>query len=134
MAQALADPMGRIRLAGRAGSDPVGFLAARRVAELVEIDLLGVAPEQRRCGIAAALLADLIEREAAAGAHELRLELREANVGARALYAGLGFVVVGRRSRYYPDGENALLLTRTLSTGRDPRSDPGSDLESSLEG
>ncbi len=34
---------------------------------------------------------------------------------AQALYAGLDFVVVGRRARYYPDGETGPLLTRPLS-------------------
>jgi ribosomal-protein-alanine N-acetyltransferase len=43
----------------------------------------------------------------------VQLELAATNAPALALYQGLGFVVVGRRSRYYPDGEDALLLSRT---------------------
>jgi len=93
----------------------LGFIVARRVADCVEIDLLGVAPEFRRQGHAAALLEALIRDEAADGAREVRLELREANRAAQRLYADLGFVVVGTRARYYPDGENAVLLTRWLS-------------------
>jgi [ribosomal protein S18]-alanine N-acetyltransferase len=114
--EAIAAPTARIRLAEAGVAEPGGFVVARRVADVVEIDLLGVSPECRRRGAAAALLEELIQSEAALGATELRLELRASNASAWALYSGLGFVVVGRRSRYYPDGEDALLLTRALST------------------
>ena len=115
LAEALASPMARVRLLARAGPEPEGFLVARRVADFVEIDLLGVAPESRRCGGAAALLGDLKRSECDAGAEQLRLELRESNRSAGAFYADAGFVVVGRRARYYPDGEDALLLTCMLT-------------------
>jgi len=111
LAKSLEDSMSRMRIAFDESGALSGFVIARRVADIVEIDLLGVAPERRREGCAVALLEDLIEREVARGAAELRLELRESNHSAHALYAGLGFVVVGTRSRYYPDGENATLLT-----------------------
>jgi ribosomal-protein-alanine N-acetyltransferase len=108
---------------------PFGFVLGRRIAEIVEIDLLGVAPERRREGCATALLEDLIEREVSRGAEELRLELRESNQSAHALYARLGFVVVGTRSRYYPDGENAMLLTRRTEPPRslEPPIEPGTE-------
>lgn len=124
LAETRASSMSRMRIAssqtGRVGAE--GFLIARRILDSVEIDLLGVAPEARRRGCAAALLSDLIDREAAAGAEELRLELRESNRSAHALYTGLGFVVVGSRSRYYPDGEDATLLTRRLEERDSPPS------------
>lgn len=91
-----------------------GFVLARRGAELLEIDLVGVDPAHRRSGIASRLLAELIDAEHQDGAEEVQLELAAANAPARALYEGLGFVVVGRRARYYPDGDDALLLTRIL--------------------
>lgn len=96
------------------GSVLIGFVLARRVADLLEIDLVGVDPAARRAGHGRALLGFMIEREQAAGAREARLELAAGNLAARALYEGLGFVVVGRRSRYYPDGDDALLLTLSL--------------------
>ena len=125
LAETLERPVSRMRIACDEGGEPFGFVVARRVAEIIEIDLLGVAPERRREGCARALLEDLIEREVARGAEEARLELRESNRSARALYAGLGFVVVGTRSRYYPDGEDATLLTR--------RSEPPRSLEPPFE-
>lgn len=91
-----------------------GFVLGRRVArDLVEIDLVAVAPSHRRTGIGRALLEALIAAEREAGVRELRLELAETNVAALGLYSRVGFVVVGRRARYYPDGEDALLLTWT---------------------
>jgi len=92
-----------------------GFVLARRIADLLEVDLVGVDPAARRRGIAARLLGALIEAERGAGLVEARLELSAANHAAAALYAGLGFVVVGRRPRYYPDGSEALLLARAFA-------------------
>ena len=112
---ALGSQSARIQIARQQTGELIGFVVARRVADLLEIDLLGVAPEKRRRGAAAALLERLIASEQIAGVAEVRLELRASNSSAQALYAGLGFVVVGRRARYYPDGEDALLLTRAVS-------------------
>ena len=97
---------------------PVGFVLARRLADLLEIDLLGVHPGHRRHGVARRLLEALIEEESASDLGEIRLELAASNRAARLLYEGLDFVVVGRRTRYYPDGEDALLLARRLREGR----------------
>jgi ribosomal-protein-alanine N-acetyltransferase len=52
------------------------------------------------------------------GLAEARLELAASNDPARGLYERLGFMVVGRRKRYYPDGDDALLLSRMISSGR----------------
>jgi ribosomal-protein-alanine N-acetyltransferase len=50
----------------------------------------------------------------AAGAAAMFLEVAESNAAARALYGGLGFAPVGRRPRYYENGEDALVLRRAL--------------------
>jgi ribosomal protein S18 acetylase RimI-like enzyme len=92
----------------------LGFVLARRVLDVLEIDLVGVEPTKRRSGIARGLLLHLIEVERARGISQVQLELAASNTPAVGLYAGLGFVVVGRRSRYYPDGDDALLLTMVI--------------------
>jgi len=54
-----------------------------------------------------------------AGARRLLLEVASGDAAARALYAGAGFVEVGRRTRYYPRGavaEDALVLALRLSS------------------
>ncbi len=103
---------------GIAGPTPAvvgGFVLARRIVDLLEIDLVGVRPSMRRVGVARGLLEALLGVEGRAGLSEARLELASANQAAQRLYDGLGFVVVGRRTRYYPDGDDALILSRIFS-------------------
>lgn len=76
---------------------------------------LAVAPPVRRRGVGRRLLGALIAELHTRGARAITLEVRAGNLGALSLYRGAGFVVEGRRPRYYPDGEDALLLWR-----RDP--------------
>lgn len=87
-----------------------GFLFARRILDGVEIDLIGVAAAHRRSGCGGRMLARLIEAERRGGAARVQLEIRRSNEAARQLYAAHGFVVAGERSRYYPGGEDALLM------------------------
>ncbi len=119
IARALESPTFRARLAldGRVetGPVPIGIVLGRRVVDLLELDLVGVDPSRRRGGVARALLRSLLASERAAGIAEPRLELGASNGPAMALYEGLDFVVVGRRSRYYPDGDDALLLTKAFA-------------------
>jgi ribosomal-protein-alanine N-acetyltransferase len=118
ISSALAGSGARVRLAEGGDGLLLGFVLARRVVDLLEIDLVGVRPEQRRCGVARSLIESLIEDEVGMGLAEARLELAASNDPARGLYEGLGFMVVGRRKRYYPDGDDALLLSRMISSGR----------------
>jgi ribosomal-protein-alanine N-acetyltransferase len=91
-----------------------GFLLARVAAEEAEILTLAVLPGARRQGVGRALLVAAMAAAAAAGAKRLLLEVAEANVAARGLYASAGFVPVGRRRDYYSPGADALLLAAEL--------------------
>lgn len=95
----------------------VGYAAA--LVHLGEAQILDVvvAPAWRRRGIATHLLAALTASAAERGATATTLEVGADNVGAQALYRRLGFVVEGRRPRYYPGGEDALLMWRRPRTG-----------------
>jgi ribosomal-protein-alanine N-acetyltransferase len=96
----------------------IGFLSARSLLEEVEIFDLCVADTHRRRGIGTALLRRLFELVSPEGVEEAFLEVRESNHVARSLYTHLGFAQVGRRARYYPNGEDALLFRCCLtSTG-----------------
>ncbi len=88
IAAAVAAPGVRVRLAEGSGGNLLGFVLARRILDLLEIDLVGVATEHRRCGIARALLDSLLEDETAAGLAEARLELTEPNAPALGLIRG----------------------------------------------
>jgi ribosomal-protein-alanine N-acetyltransferase len=100
-------------------SEPGGFLIGRVLADEAELLTLAVAPEARRRGVAARLLAAFLDRAARAGASRAFLEVAADNAPARALYAAAGFAESGRRPRYYrhPDGSavDALILARSLA-------------------
>lgn len=71
-------------------------------------------PDYRRRGYGRFLM--LQSMRAAVGLHatKMTLEVRESNLGAQALYSGLGFAYAGRRKKYYDDtGEDALILWNT---------------------
>jgi ribosomal-protein-alanine N-acetyltransferase len=95
-----------------AGAD--GFVLARIAADEAEILTLAVVPARRRLGLAKALLLQAMLQAAARGAVAMLLEVAEPNAAARALYAGMGFVPVGRRRGYYAGGVDALVLRRDL--------------------
>jgi ribosomal-protein-alanine N-acetyltransferase len=69
-------------------------------------------PDYRRQGLGRRLLETMIDHARSAGAVEITLEVRAGNRAAQAMYASMGFVVVGVRKRYYTDnGEDAILMT-----------------------
>jgi ribosomal-protein-alanine N-acetyltransferase len=88
----------------------VGYLAGRRALDELHVLSLGVEPARRRAGVATALLLETLAAAAAAGARLAHLEVRAGNADAIAFYARFGFQPLGRRRRYDPDGEDALLL------------------------
>ena len=93
-----------------------GLLAARTVAQEAELLNVAVAPDKRRRGLAAALLAEALRRLAAAGAQKVWLEVRESNHAAIAFYQRHGFAILGRRRTYYQlPPEDALILGREVA-------------------
>ncbi|MDA3039935.1 MAG: ribosomal protein S18-alanine N-acetyltransferase [Actinomycetota bacterium] len=71
---------------------------------------VAVRPDRKRQGIARRLLIEAFADALARGVEHLTLEVRVSNDPARSLYHQLGFAPVGLRPRYYPDGEDALIL------------------------
>jgi ribosomal-protein-alanine N-acetyltransferase len=85
-----------------------GFALALDLREECEILSIGVLPERRRRGVGTALL-DAVRVEARLrGAESIVLEVAVDNVAALALYAGQGFIGVGRRRNYYRRTRNPL--------------------------
>lgn len=75
-------------------------------------------PDFRRRGLAAAVLAALLDEARARELFEVTLEVRESNVGAIALYEKFGFVTVGKRPRFYTHPvEAALIMALSLGGG-----------------
>lgn len=90
-----------------------GFIVWRATLDEAEIITIGVHPDARRSGIAAAMLgimaADLKKR----GVKHIFLEVAADNVAARALYEQDGFVQIGVRPKYY-DGVDAIMMRKDI--------------------
>lgn len=90
-----------------------GFIVYRVVADEAEIITIGVAPDARRGGVAAAMLAIAEQDAKKRGATKMFLEVATDNAAARALYRSAGYAEVGVRPKYY-DGVDAILMARQL--------------------
>jgi ribosomal-protein-alanine N-acetyltransferase len=77
-----------------------------------ELESVAVDASMRRAGMGRMLCEAVIEWCRTQGAAVIELEVRAASVGAIALYAGLGFIVEGRRTGYYRDPTDDALLMR----------------------
>jgi ribosomal-protein-alanine N-acetyltransferase len=106
-----------------AGSNPhetegiAGFIISRLVAGELHVNNVAVRAEFRRQGIAAQLLAAVIDWGRRQHAHMALLEVRAGNTAAQALYSRCGFQAIGRRHRYYSQPvEDALLMSLSLES------------------
>lgn len=100
-----------IRLKAVAQGRLVGFIAGDPQTRegIGWIATLGVLPEYRRMGIAAALLQ---ECESALAMPSLRLSVRRSNEPALRLYRKLGYQMIDVWRKYYHSGEDALVLEK----------------------
>lgn len=79
---------------------------------------IAVDPARRRPGLGRALLRAAEETAAGRGATEMRLEVREDNARAIALYEDAGFQRFGMKRDYYADGAAALRYAKPLDGRR----------------
>jgi ribosomal-protein-alanine N-acetyltransferase len=99
-------------LVARAGDAVVGFAGTWLMVDESHITTFGVHPDWRRQGIGRQLMLGVSDLSIRYGARLMTLEVRVSNEAAQALYRQFGFLVVGRRLRYYTDdGEDALVMT-----------------------
>ncbi len=118
---ALLQGANAIALLAEAGAPAcdAGFIVCRVVVDEAEILTVGVAPSWQRHGIAARLMTEALGRAAQRGATRMFLEVAADNVPAQTLYARLGFLEVGRRSKYYDhpgkDGADAVIMAKVLA-------------------
>jgi [ribosomal protein S18]-alanine N-acetyltransferase len=84
----------------------------------MQILVIATSPDHRGRGLGGQMLAHVLARSAEAGCQVASLEVRAGNAPAIALYERHGFRTVHVRARYYQDDdEDALVMTRGLSTG-----------------
>ena len=91
-----------------------GMVLARTTMDEAEILTIGVRPDARRQGLGRDLLKAAMRRAAETDADTMFLEVAVDNAAAHALYVSLGFVEVGRRKRYYANGDDALVMRAAL--------------------
>lgn len=94
----------------------VGHLLLQQVADECEVLSVAVVPSSRRQGVARSLLNSAFT---ALKPKDVFLEVRATNAAAIGLYEGLGFRAVGRRRRYYSDGEDARVMRLSFGGGDD---------------
>jgi [ribosomal protein S18]-alanine N-acetyltransferase len=99
------------------GIDAPGGLVAYATLHLIgdELEILNVAVDRawRGQGLGGRLLGCVLQQTDKMGMNRGYLEVRAGNEPAKRLYLRHGFVVAGRRERYYADsGEDALVMVR----------------------
>ena len=106
---ALTEPAAVMRVAERNG-EVAGYLVATLQPPYAELQNLAIAPEQQRCGVARALMAEFFDTCHARDVRDIGLEVRVSNAAAQALYRTLGFRLMGLRRGYYKAPEEDALL------------------------
>ena len=106
------------------------FEAARNATD-ADLQTIAVGEQAQGRGVATSLLRTLLDRAAQRGARRIVLEVRADNDAAQALYRRFGFAQIARRSRYYPDGSDALIWQAPLPLAGETGADAGSGSEGS---
>ncbi len=90
-----------------------GFIVYRAVADEAEIITIGVHPDARRAGIAAAILGIIENDLKKRGISHIFLEVAADNTPAQSLYKNAGYQTVGVRPKYY-DGIDAIMMRKDI--------------------
>ena len=101
-----AFPLAAFDAAGRL----VGFICPMQLLDEGHILDVAVDPALRGAGVGRFLVQQVLQDCRFGGASFVSLEVRESNVSAIGLYKKMGFIEVGRRKRYYENGEDALMM------------------------
>ena len=99
---------------GPAPGEIVGYGGIMVVGDVADVQTVGTVAAAQGRGIGAAQLRWMAAEAAARGASSLMLEVRASNAAARRLYARHGFQELHVRRRYYPGGEDAVIMRKPL--------------------
>lgn len=92
----------------------LGYAGMMCVLPIADVQTIAVAPEAQGRGLGTRLLRTIIEAARQRRAEQVLLEVRADNPGAQALYRREGFEHIHTRPRYYPGGEDALIMQKPL--------------------
>jgi ribosomal-protein-alanine acetyltransferase len=107
-------------LVAEQGGAVLGYALIRIRGRQAHLESLAVDPDARRLGLGRTLLKAAEEAVLERGALHMRLEIREDNPAAYALYKALGYRQHGTWLEYYEDESDALRLRKALTV-------PGTD-------
>lgn len=85
----------------------LGYLILQIILDEGEIERIGIHSDYRRQSFAKYLLIDVLKETAITDCY---LEVNENNEPAKYLYHSCGFEIIGRRSGYYQDGNDAIMM------------------------
>ena len=92
----------------------VGYGGMSIAVDEAEIELVAVSEMYRRCGRGRKIVDDLLEIARQRNVKRIFLEVRVSNASAQRLYLQCGFAGLYCRTRYYPDGEDAIVMKKEL--------------------
>ena len=92
----------------------VGYACETVLFENAEVDNIAVAESCRRRGVGKKLLKKLETEAKERGARVILREVRVSNAPAMTMYLKEGFKGIYVRPRYYPDGEDAVVMQKEL--------------------
>ena len=96
------------------GGQVCGYGCLIVLFEDAELANIAVSPDCRGKGVGKALMESMHEKAKALGAERMLLEVRVSNQPAISLYEKYGYEKYGLRENYYPDGEDAHLMQKSL--------------------
>ena len=88
----------------------VGYICPMLLLDEGHILDVAVDPALRGAGVGRLLVRQVLQDCRLGGASFVSLEVRESNLAAIGLYRKMGFAEIGKRKRYYENGEDALMM------------------------
>jgi ribosomal-protein-alanine acetyltransferase len=92
----------------------IGYMFAMWFFDEMHVNKIAVIGDERRKGIAQALMDKCFDFAREHDVELISLEVRESNHAAQAFYRRLEFIPAYVRPRYYPDHETAVVMTRRM--------------------
>jgi len=101
-----AFPLSAFNIEGRL----IGYICPMQLLDEGHILDVAVDPDLRGAGVGRLLVLKVLDECRCNGASFVSLEVRESNLAAITLYRRMEFAAVGRRKKYYENGEDALMM------------------------
>lgn len=108
-------PDTRFYLVATTGEQVIGYAGLMTVRREADVQTLAVAPGARGAGVGSRLLDALLAEAGERSCSRVTLEVAATGEDAQRLYRARGFEVIGRRTAYYGEGVDALIMRLRLA-------------------